>query len=163
MIKTNLKFLGSIGVPEFKCPFCDRTYGFECNWRAHIREQHQGWSSRNENIRVSQIAGKNFTLKLPWNHYKLLLYLCIFRENEIQIQFQDLQLQGLVYQQLMEVPQHQLLVIRIHQEVLPQEHQIMITIILWVQERHLLRPQRLPLRLIMQIEAAVIQIPIWII
>jgi len=47
---------GSIGVPEFKCPFCDRTYGFECNWRAHIREQHQGWSSRNENIRVSQIG-----------------------------------------------------------------------------------------------------------
>ena len=57
-------------------------------------------------------------------------YLCIFRENEFQIQFQDQQLQGLVYQQLMEVPQHQLLVIRIHQEDLPQEHQIMITITL---------------------------------
>ena len=55
-----LKFPGSIAVTEFKCPFCERTYGFECNWRAHIREQHQGWTSRGESIR-SQIAGKNFT------------------------------------------------------------------------------------------------------
>ena len=31
----------SIGT-KLKCPFCERTYGYETNLRAHIRQRHQG-------------------------------------------------------------------------------------------------------------------------
>merc|ERR1711935_1012548 len=27
---------------KLKCPFCERTYGYETNLRAHIRQRHQG-------------------------------------------------------------------------------------------------------------------------
>ena len=59
-----MQFPGSIAVAEFKCPFCDRTYRHETNWRSHIRQQHQGWTSRNESIRVSQITGGKTFLNL---------------------------------------------------------------------------------------------------
>jgi hypothetical protein len=26
---------------KLRCPFCDRTYGYETNLRAHIRQRHQ--------------------------------------------------------------------------------------------------------------------------
>ena len=27
---------------KLRCPFCERTYGYETNLRAHIRQRHQG-------------------------------------------------------------------------------------------------------------------------
>ena len=32
----------SILGTKLKCPFCERTYGYETNLRAHIRQRHQG-------------------------------------------------------------------------------------------------------------------------
>ena len=31
-----------ISGTKLKCPFCERTYGYETNLRAHIRQRHQG-------------------------------------------------------------------------------------------------------------------------
>ena len=36
-----LNFLPFSGT-KLKCPFCERTYGYETNLRAHIRQRHQG-------------------------------------------------------------------------------------------------------------------------
>ena len=35
-------FLFQISGTKLKCPFCERTYGYETNLRAHIRQRHQG-------------------------------------------------------------------------------------------------------------------------
>jgi uncharacterized C2H2 Zn-finger protein len=32
----------SITGTKLRCPFCERTYGYETNLRAHIRQRHQG-------------------------------------------------------------------------------------------------------------------------
>jgi hypothetical protein len=34
--------LSSGSGTKLKCPFCERTYGYETNLRAHIRQRHQG-------------------------------------------------------------------------------------------------------------------------
>jgi len=36
--RVQFSFSGS----KLKCPFCERTYGYETNLRAHIRQRHQG-------------------------------------------------------------------------------------------------------------------------
>ena len=38
MIYNTITFEGT----KLRCPFCERTYGYETNLRAHIRQRHQG-------------------------------------------------------------------------------------------------------------------------
>ena len=37
-----IDFPPSISGTKLRCPFCERTYGYETNLRAHIRQRHQG-------------------------------------------------------------------------------------------------------------------------
>lgn len=40
--KCKILFVFQISGTKLKCPFCERTYGYETNLRAHIRQRHQG-------------------------------------------------------------------------------------------------------------------------
>ena len=49
LVSTTTYYIATLGynpVPlsgtKLKCPFCERTYGYETNLRAHIRQRHQG-------------------------------------------------------------------------------------------------------------------------
>ena len=37
-----MMFIFFIAGTKLRCPFCERTYGYETNLRAHIRQRHQG-------------------------------------------------------------------------------------------------------------------------
>ena len=41
-LKIFMMIIFSIIGTKLKCPFCERTYGYETNLRAHIRQRHQG-------------------------------------------------------------------------------------------------------------------------
>jgi len=41
LFNSSLSFVFFAGT-KLRCPFCERTYGYETNLRAHIRQRHQG-------------------------------------------------------------------------------------------------------------------------